>query len=150
MKRLLLAIACIALAACNANDAGTPLSPADLPSSAVNKSVTLDQPFELRVGRTATVAGESLTVSFEGVPEDSRCPTGVQCVWAGNARVQVVLSKDGKAAGVELNTGVDPRTANYLDYQIELVNLEPYPSIKGGPIPQSQYRATFVVRKPAA
>jgi hypothetical protein len=147
MKRYFWAVACIALAACNSGDVTSPVQAADAPSAAASQSVQLDNPFTLRVGQTATVAGEGLSVSFEGVPEDSRCPTGVQCVWAGNAVVQVVLSKDGKAAGFELNTNLEPKTANYLEYTIELVSLAPYPSSKGGPIAQSQYRATFVVRK---
>jgi hypothetical protein len=122
-------------------------APVQAPESALaaaSANVTLGQPFELRVGRSATVAGEGLTVSFQAVPSDSRCPTSVQCVWAGNAVVQVVLSKDGKAFGAELNTGLEPRSVDYLNYNVELVSLAPYPS-STNPIPQSQYRATFVV-----
>ena len=146
MKRAFFAVLFAAgLAACN-QDATSPLQAPEAPRAAASANVSLDQPFELRVGRSATVTGEGLTVSFEAVPSDSRCPTGVQCVWAGNAVVQVVLSKDGKAFGAELNTNLDPRTGTYLDYQIELVALNPYPTSKG-PIGQSQYRATFVVRK---
>ena len=148
MKRTALAIFCVALAACEGQNATAPF---DTASSALNSSagVALDQQFELRVGQTATIAGEGLTVEFQAVPEDSRCPTGVQCVWAGNARVQVVLAKGGKAAGVELNTNLEPKSADYLEYNIELVSLAPYPTAKNPSIPQSQYRATFVVRKQA-
>lgn len=145
MKRSLIAFACIALAACSTNDVTAPVAAPNEPAAAAAVSAQLGQPFELRIGQQATIAGEGLTVSFQAVPEDSRCPTGVQCVWAGNARVQIVLSKDGKAAGMELNTNLDPRTGTYLNYEIELVALNPYPTSKG-PIAQSQYRATFVVR----
>ncbi len=117
-------------------------------SLAAAANATVGTPFELRVGRSATVAGEGLTVSFQGVPSDSRCPTGVQCVWAGNAVVQVVLSKDGKALGAELNTNLEPTSVDYLNYNVALVSLAPYPT-SGGSISQSQYRATFVVTKTA-
>jgi hypothetical protein len=146
MKRSLFAIALAALAACDGSDVTAPTAAPDAPLAAASGSVQLGQQFELRVGGQATISGEALTVSFQGVPSDSRCPTGVQCVWAGNAVVQVVLSQGGKAAGLELNTGIEPRTGTYLNYEIELVSLAPYPSSKG-PISQSQYRATFVVRK---
>ena len=150
MKRSIFAIAFFALAACNGTDATAPqLAPESPATAAASRTATLDQPFELRVGQQVTIAGEALTVSFEGVPSDSRCPTGVQCIWAGDATVQVVLSKDGKAAGFELHTNLEPRTATYLNYTIELVSLAPYPTAKGGPIAQSQYRATFIVRKTA-
>ena len=147
MKRAVFAILCVAsLAACNENTT-SPVQAPEAPRAAAAANATLDQPFELRVGQTATVAGQGLTVSFEAVPSDSRCPTGVQCVWAGNAVVQVVLAKDGKAAGFELNTNLEPKSANYLNYTIELVSLAPYPTAKNPSIPQSQYRATFVVRQ---
>ena len=148
MKRSIFAIAFFALAACNGTDATAPQVAPEAPAAAASSAATLDQPFTLRVGQQVTIAGEALTVRFEGVPSDSRCPTGVQCIWAGDATVQVVLSKDGKAAGFELHTNLDPKTATYLNYTIELVSLAPYPTTKG-PIPQSQYRATFIVRKTA-
>lgn len=148
MKRAAFAILFAAsLAACN-QETTAPVQ-AGAPLAAASASVSLDQPFELRVGRSATVAGEGLTVSFQAVPSDSRCPTGVQCVWAGNAVVQVVLSKDGKAFGAELNTNQEPTSVAYLNYNVALVSLAPYPTANGGAISQSQYRATFVVTKTA-
>ena len=149
MKRAVFAILLAAgLPACS-HDATAPSHAPMAPLAAASASVTLDEPFVLRVGRSATVAGEGLTVSFQAVPSDSRCPTGVQCIWAGNAVVQVVLSKDGKAFGAELNTGQDPTSVDYLNYNVALVSLAPYPTANGGPIAQSQYRATFVVTKTA-
>ena len=150
MKRTLLAVFSVAaLAACNGHDVTAPFQAPEQPASALARGVNLDQSFEFRVGETVTVNGEALTVEFTGVPEDSRCPTGVQCIWAGNARVQLVLAKGGKAAGIELNTNLDPKKAPYLEYEVELLGLTPYPTAKGGPIAQSQYRATLVVRKQA-
>ena len=149
LKRpLIAALAVAALAACSPSS--EPLTASDSASLSRTVDAALDQPFELKVGQSATLAGEGLTLSFEAVAEDSRCPTGVQCVWEGNAKVLAVASKDGKAAGLELNTALEPRTATYLDYTIELVSLEPHPDAQGGAIPQNRYRATFVVRKTAA
>jgi hypothetical protein len=149
MKKAVFAVIFAAsLTACS-QQATAPVQASGAPSAAASANVTLGQPFELRVGRSATVAGEGLTVSFQAVPSDSRCPTGVQCVWAGNAVVQVVLSKDGKAFGAELNTNQEPTSVDYLNYNVALVSLAPYPTANGGAISQSQYRATFVVTKTA-
>lgn len=149
MKRAVLAVLFAAgLTACS-QDVTSPVQATGAPLAAASANVSLDQPFELRVGRSATVAGEGLTVSFQAVPSDSRCPTGVQCVWAGNAVVQVVLSKDGKAFGAELNTNLEPTSVDYLNYNVALVSLAPYPTANGGAISQSQYRATFIVTKTA-
>ena len=148
MKRAFFAILCVAgLAACS-QDATAPVQAPESALAAASANVTLGQPFELRVGRSATVAGEGLTVSFQAVPSDSRCPTSVQCLWAGDAVVQVVLSKDGKAFGAELHTNLDPKSVDYLNYNVALVSLAPYPS-STNPIAQSQYRATFVVTRTA-
>ena len=64
---LLLPAACIALAACS-----TPATPA-APRPA--------GPFTLERGASLDLA-PGLTLTFESV-DDSRCPPGVQCVWAG-------------------------------------------------------------------
>lgn len=144
MKRsFLMLLACAALAACGSQDAPSAVEAGSVRAAAA-KTVSLDQPFEIKVGKTVQVAGEGLSISFEGVPSDSRCPVGVQCVWAGNAVVQLVLSKDGKAAGVELNTGLEPRSATYLNYEVELLGLAPE-ATQGG-LSQNQYVATLVVR----
>lgn len=152
MKRSVIVLACLALAACEGQGTSTLVEPVQPPARAVSvRTVYLDQPFQLRVGESVVVNGESLTVTMDAVPEDSRCPTGLQCLWAGNARVSVTLARTGQAAqSFDLNTTLDPKTATYLDYQIELVALDPYPTSRGGPIGQSKYRATFVVRKAAA
>lgn len=65
-----------------------------------------------------------LTIKFVSVLEDSRCPPDVTCVWAGNAKVKLAISK-GKAAPsfVELNTGHDPTSVIFNGYEIKLVSL---------------------------
>src|SRR5687768_17789148 len=55
---------------------------------AASDVIAVDRDFDLKPGRTARVDGTAITVSFVGVPEDSRCPTDVQCVWAGNGAVR--------------------------------------------------------------
>ena len=142
MKQALLAVLFAAgLAAC-APGAPSPETPA--PAA----DVRLDQPFELRMGQRATVAGEGVTVRFDTVASDSRCPSGVQCVWAGNALVRAVLSKDRKAFGAELNTTLEPKSVRWLDYDVALVSLAPQPAREGA-VPPSQYVATCRVTRAA-
>ena len=147
MRRLLLALACTALAACDGAPPTAPAEDAAPRAAAAPRTVTLNTNFDVRVGETVNVSGESLSVRFDSVPSDSRCPTGVQCVWAGNAQVRVTLSKVGSAPGtLNLNTTLDPRKGAYLNYEVELVGLAPYPSSKTT-LRYSDYRATLVVRK---
>jgi len=49
---------------------------------------------KLMYGKTINV--ENLEFKFVAVESDSRCPKGVQCVWAGEAVVLIDVFKNGK------------------------------------------------------
>jgi hypothetical protein len=111
------------------------------------KRVQLGREFTLKVGEQVIVKDAGLKISFSLVKDDSRCPKGVTCVWAGNGRVVLKVSREtGKAAEVELNTNVEPKQHRFQNYDIKLVGLNPYPQ-KDVPIKRSQYVATLVVNK---
>lgn len=105
------------------------------------------QEFELKINQEATIEGEGLTVAFESVLEDGRCPEGVDCVWAGNAKIKVRLGKQKQTPGaIELNTGVSPKSSSYFDYEIKLVRLNPRPKADKAVEP-NEYRASLIVTK---
>ena len=115
--------------------------------SGSKKAARLDAEFSLRVGQKAHIKSEGLNISFSSVTEDSRCPVGVDCIWAGNAAVAVKLSKaKGDSASVNLNTDLDPKERSFEQYVITLTKLSPYPK-KDSSIKKEDYVATFVVRK---
>lgn len=98
--------------------------------------------FPLRGGQEALLESTGLRVRLLSVPEDSRCPSDVQCVWAGDARVHLLVTNenDAKEDLLELHTGVEPRSATLRGYQVELIGLEPTPRSTGR-IEQEQYVA---------
>jgi hypothetical protein len=107
----------------------------------------LGQEFELKINQEATIEGEGLTVAFESVVQDGRCPEDVDCIWAGNAKIKVKLSKQKQTPGaVELNTGVSPKSSSYFDYEIKLVGLNPRPKSDKAVEP-NEYRASLMVTK---
>lgn len=107
----------------------------------------LDQEFSLKVGQQASVRGEDLRITFRAVVEDSRCPEGAMCIWAGNGRIEVELRSKGFAATIlELNTYMEPKRISYVDYQIQLKSLWPYPRL-GARINPSDYVATLMVSR---
>jgi hypothetical protein len=107
--------------------------------------VRLNEEFQLRVGEEASVNGENLYMKFISVPEDSRCPLEFECFWSGNAEVVFSIRKDSnRAIKDSLNTHIDPRGLEYLDYKINLIKLEPYPQ-RDESIPQTSYIATFII-----
>lgn len=116
-------------------------------SPPVTKEAALDQEFEIKLGQQVSIKKEGLKISFSNVSEDSRCPTGVDCIWAGNGKVVLKLSKARKrAAWMTLNTGVDPKQDDYREYDVKLVNLNPYPK-KDSKIKKRDYVATLVVSR---
>jgi hypothetical protein len=87
--------------------------------------VSLDQPFRLRIGQSATLPGTGITLTFDGVTEDSRCPTDVTCVWAGNARLALQGHDAAGDRRIELNTTTEPKAAMIGGLRIEVVVLMP-------------------------
>jgi hypothetical protein len=111
------------------------------------KVVVVAQDFDLAPSGTATIDGGALTLTFDKVAGDSRCPTGVQCIWAGNGAVVLTVAPAGTASySVQLNTTLTPSTATAGTYRISLVGLKPYPK-QGSVIPAASYIATLRVDK---
>ena len=109
--------------------------------------VPLDQEFTLKIGQQAVVQNTKLKIRFADVLEDSRCPEGVECIWEGNGKVNLELKKSAKKLiSVLVNTGREPRAAEYRGYTVRLVKLSPSPKA-GEVIDPSQYEATLVASK---
>ena len=114
-----------------------------IPSTAIQ--VQQNREFELSPGQEAHIQGTSILVRFHSVSNDSRCPTDVQCVWAGNAVVGLTLTQgEGPSSDASLNTTLDPKITKFGGYTIKLVGLKPAPK-SGNPISQSSYVATLEV-----
>jgi hypothetical protein len=146
MKHFLLVLACLALAACGTNDVTTPLRAPEAPG--LSRSVDLGDSFDLGVGESATLKNEGLTVTFNGVDEDSRCPSDVDCFWEGDAEVNVTISKPGYTPlNTVLHTTLSPQAASYNGYTVTLNGLAPYP-VSTSTIDLDDYVATFTVTKP--
>lgn len=97
---------------------------------------------ELPVGRTAD-NGE-LRVTLDGVFEDSRCPSGVQCVWAGNASLRLTLATADEAEVVVVNSTTTPHMAAFEGFVLGYRDLAPYPS-STEPMDRDAYVATIWV-----
>lgn len=115
-------------------------------SPAAARPVSLGEPFTLAPGETAQVEGAGLTVTFESVSADSRCPMDVTCVWEGDA-VVLVSARPATAVPRELHTsGRFTTEAEVGEYRVRLVALTPVPRQGASPAP-GEYRATVVVTR---
>jgi hypothetical protein len=106
--------------------------------------ITFGKPFTLDQGGnfTARQVATNWNLRFARVLKDSRCPVNVTCVWAGDAELELKVSKDKQQKTIVLHTGLEPRSATVMGLKLTLQRLEPENGAPGKP------RAVFVVTKP--
>jgi hypothetical protein len=137
---LLAALLAAPLAACAAApDAAL----ADESTAGGPRAVELPATVTLAPGERVIARGPDLAVRFAGVSEDSRCPEGVTCVWAGRAVVQVEVG-DGEAPTVPLEVGGEPRVVRGLALAAEA--LDPYPRADAATRPED-YRLRLRIER---
>ena len=103
------------------------------------------KPFDLKVGATASL-DDGLHIKFDRVTADSRCPSDVQCVRAGEAIIAVsIAASSGSFEMREMRTDATGSQFTYRDHVIELTALAPSPRSTQQIHPRD-YVATFVVQ----
>ncbi len=110
--------------------------------------VALDRSMAVPIHDRSAVSGAPFAVRFAGVPQDSRCPAGAMCIWAGDAAVQVDLVAPGDSVRATLHTNpsVGAASVAFHDYLVELVRLDPWPEV-GRTIDPGAYVATLRVSR---
>jgi len=82
--------------------------------------------------------------------EDSRCATGLACVWAGQMLAVIAVSR-GDDAEVEVNlrtrVGSEPEVANAFGYEFSLLSLVPHPK-NNVTISRSEQSLRLMINKP--
>ena len=120
-------------------------------NSATAKQTTAQagKEFSLKIGQQVKLDDVDLQLKFVAVPQDSRCPSNVNCVWAGNAEVALDLLHDKCTTILTLNTHTKSPASDegkVGDFRIKLIKLDPYPR-SDQKISPSDYTATFLVTK---
>ncbi len=79
---------------------------AEAPTQAVDDTETVTNvsgTFGMKLYETKSIPGA--TVNVWAVTEDSRCPSGVQCIWAGRVKVAANLGTAAGTSSAELEPG---------------------------------------------
>ncbi|MCG2430122.1 MULTISPECIES: hypothetical protein [Aequorivita] len=89
----------------------------------------------VKVPEGETVVLKGVSVKFLEVIEDSRCPEGVNCIWAGRAIVKAEVTSNGKTEEVtlifgETRPGEEKNTNLFTSdkFVINGLTLNPYPT----------------------
>ena len=128
--------------------AGAFLTVASACATAVDTAIVAQpgQSFELPLGRTATLNGTAVKITFTSVKTDSRCPTDVQCVWAGEAKIELTVSTGGTAEAKTLSLTPPDNETTVGDTRIRFVGLAPVPRQADRDKPR-EYVAQLVVSR---
>lgn len=112
-------------------------------------TVKLDEVFELKLNQSVVVEGNDLKLTFTGVPEDSRCPKGVNCFQEGQVKVTLSAASGSMNQTVEF-TKVPSNKNNVTKsvdvFKIQLLDVAPYPE-NGKKTKPEDYSAKLAVRK---
>ena len=101
----------------------------------------------LAVGVPQRVAGTELTLTVEAI-DDSRCPVGANCVWAGDVTVRIDMrAPNAEPSVVSLRLSEKTTAAAvYRGTKIRLVSVTPTPAATGTVKPED-YRVTVLVEQ---
>ena len=121
-------------------------------SNSVNEpnenTLVLSDTLTLSYKQVYSNAENGLSIKFDSVLSDSRCPVDVICVWEGDAELKFTFSdKDGKVEFI-LHTARNYFNTDtlLLGYQIELLDVYPYPHSQRE-IKAEDYKAKMMISK---
>ena len=117
-------------------------------SRSTEVQASLGQEFSLAIGQGALIQSENLKIEFEDVIEDSRCPTGVVCIWQGRVSCVInITDTDSPYKMVLTEPGLtdQPNKEIYKNYQFTF-HVQPYPEA-GKQIAKDEYRLLLTVNK---
>jgi len=123
-------------------------------SSGEGLETRLGVPMTLHVGQTARVTDspDPFAIQLYGIAGDSRCPKSVTCVWAGEARVQIMFEENGILHPPILELSSSPAgNQNVIALEgciVTLIDVQPERETTE-PIPSNAYAVTFVITRAA-
>jgi uncharacterized protein YodC (DUF2158 family) len=140
----LMALAALAVTGCGSGSvATTQLDTARTEQTHAELGATVT----FRVGDSVEIGSTGLRITMTGVPADSRCPTDVVCVWAGDAAVAFAFSGTASTSAALLHTTLDPKSVIVSGVTVQLLEVTPG-NKSGQTIPQGDYRAKVALRSP--
>lgn len=141
MKHLLFAVTCVVL-----------LSNFQCGEPEGDKVFNLNEPFTYQFGDFYVENnGGNLSMQFSSIVADSRCATGVICVWQGEVAVEMKYFAGNASVTDTLRLGglnADPTMDSTIfeGYKIKLTKVDPYPELNID-IPAADYKLNLIVTK---
>ncbi|BDZ68931.1 hypothetical protein [Methanobacterium ferruginis] len=93
-------------------------------------NASLSTPFQLKINQTAVLESGNIRITLLNITEDSRCPEGAVCVWAGQVKALFLLEvnqSNQEIFNLTLNFNETQSQKTSLGYMIKILKVEPYP-----------------------
>ncbi|SIQ61915.1 hypothetical protein SAMN05880574_11845 [Chryseobacterium sp. RU37D] len=154
-KIIVLSLGLLFLTNCNAQKETKTSTKVNVDKTGVTKITNKDgEIIYLNEGENKFLKEYQMNVTFKGVSEDSRCPKGVNCIWAGVAVAQVevmgiatrpmtlnLASMDNKGRNYN-------KSAEFNGYTISLADVQPYPGAdEGTKALNGKYKIGITIKK---
>lgn len=134
-KTILFSLGMLALTNCNAQKETKSTATTNTKEKTMNKEGNI---IYFNEGENKFLREYQMNLTFTNIAEDSRCPEGVNCIWAGVAVANVlVMGTTTRPVTLTLAT-IDNQERNYSKsaefngYTISLTDVTPYPTSKDG------------------
>ncbi|MFN1215496.1 hypothetical protein ACKW6Q_00805 [Chryseobacterium kwangjuense] len=138
-KAIIFSLGMLTLAGCNAQKkAKAPEPGAGTTTNTKATKPSKEEIIYFNLGENKFLTKYEMNVTFKGISEDSRCPEGVNCIWAGVAVAQVeVMGTYSRPMVLELATTENAgrnyhQSEVYNGYTISLQEVTPFPKSEGG------------------
>ena len=105
------------------------------------------EPFQMKILETAKMSNGDLQLTLTGIPEDSRCPEDVNCIWEGQVRMFLTAANTEKKENLEFKidkSRMGKMNKSFGNYSISVENVSPLPT-SGTKILKEEYIVTFRV-----
>lgn len=115
--------------------------------SCASKGDTVQKTVNLEVNGYFHKFNNEARICLDSIFNDSRCPTGIECVWEGDALAAFTLTKDDTDRSFTLHANNKFQNDTIIDgIKITLLNITPYP-IANQKIDPTNYNAEIRVEE---
>ncbi|OCA79091.1 hypothetical protein BBH99_06675 [Chryseobacterium contaminans] len=156
-KIILFSLGIFALTGCDAQKkAKTTSKTSEMTSNSTKPDEQKNDIIYLSEGENKFLPEYKMNITFKGISEDSRCPEGVNCIWAGVALAQVeVMGTSTRPVLLNLASMDFPsrhyhQSADFNGYTIALQEVTPYPKAGGAEGLKGKYKIGVSIKNKRA
>lgn len=156
-KALIFSLGIFALTGCDAQKkAKTPSKTSEMTTNSTKPDEQKNEVIYLSEGENKFLPDYKMNITFKGISEDSRCPEGVNCIWAGVALAQVeVMGTSTRPMILNLANMNFPsrhyhQSADFNGYTITLQEVTPYPKSGGAEELKGKYKIGVSIKNKRA